>query len=249
MTTSDKVAAWLAGQGLSAHTVGCLSNLTFAQLKSLMISDFGNLGVADMSQKQRLFAAIQQLKASSTPTSPHLTPQPSGGIRCGFVGRAGRPRVPPGPHRRQPPRRHRSRGSLVPPAMRLRPAAHAAGLRRTCWWTLMATTTTSSRRCTAGKWLAAQSAAQSPAACTIWLRPARRSCPSALPQDLDLEGFEEQAFSLSPAQAAPGAADAAGGIAGVGAGASMLLASLPDAPKIRVIVRKRPLNRKVRRWG
>lgn len=35
-------------------------------------------------------------------------------------------------------------------------------------------------------------------------------------------------------------ADAAAG----GLGASQLLASLPDAPKIRVIVRKRPLNRK-----
>lgn len=59
-------------------------------------------------------------------------------------------------------------------------------------------------------------------------------------QDLDLESFTSHAFSLSPAQGAAPEAGAAGG-----GGAPLLLASLPDAPKIRVIVRKRPLNKKV----
>lgn len=59
-------------------------------------------------------------------------------------------------------------------------------------------------------------------------------------QDLDLEGFIGEAFVLSPAQSA-------GPEAAPGAGAPLLLASLPDAPKIRVIVRKRPLNKKVGR--
>ena len=96
-------------------------------------------------------------------------------------------------------------------------------------------------------------------------------------QDLDLEGFSDQAFVLSPAPSAPGGAAGAcswlqqaqsciysclappplshqpgpppacapaGAYSGSSA-APLLLSTLPDAPKIRVIVRKRPLNRKV----
>lgn len=76
--------------------------------------------------------------------------------------------------------------------------------------------------------------------------PTPDSHTSLLPgrtQDLDLEAFTSQAFSLSPAQAVhPDAGASVGSV-----GAPLLLASLPDAPKIRVIVRKRPLNKKVRR--
>lgn len=72
------------------------------------------------------------------------------------------------------------------------------------------------------------------------------SCPNLAPprrpvldaQDLNLEGFIDDAFVLSPAQLA-------GPEPGPGGAAPLLLASLPDAPKIRVIVRKRPLNKKV----
>ena len=100
-------------------------------------------------------------------------------------------------------------------------------------------------------------------------------------QDLDLEGFSDQAFVLSPAPSAPGGAAGAhrwplqplpagpvrgaptcdanpgcclrpprrpAGAFGGGSSSSaapLLLSTLPDAPKIRVIVRKRPLNRKV----
>lgn len=119
-------------------------------------------------------------------------------------------------------------------------------------------------------------------------------------QDLDLEGFSDQAFMLSPAPSAPGGGPAgasspapccscrlaepaiwsrskspapiecrcscsfvafkpsapimhasalcpvgAYASSGTGSGAPLLLSTLADAPKIRVIVRKRPLNRKV----
>lgn len=59
-------------------------------------------------------------------------------------------------------------------------------------------------------------------------------------QDLDLDGFTEQILVPSPAPGGPSQVAAS-----VAAGATGMFTGLPDPPKIRVIVRKRPLNRKV----
>lgn len=92
------------------------------------------------------------------------------------------------------------------------------------------------------------------------------SCSWPCPQDLDLDAFPDPAFMLSPApsasatgaaQPAPGqsatggsrferCSAAHGPAGGPNSGGAVLLDTLPDAPKIRVIVRKRPLNKKVR---
>ncbi|KAL4433699.1 hypothetical protein ABPG75_000140 [Micractinium tetrahymenae] len=156
MTTGSSAggtAAWLESQGL-AHLCGRLGSLSLSQLQALMISEYQALGVTNMSDKQRLFKALQ---GAGTPplVSPQLTPQASA------TGRA-------------------EDDALL---------------------------------------------------------DLDGDDDDFLTQDLDLEGFTDEAFMLSPAQSA-------GPDAGPGAGAPLLLASLPDAPKIRVIVRKRPLNKK-----
>ncbi|KAL4450674.1 hypothetical protein ABPG77_001030 [Micractinium sp. CCAP 211/92] len=128
----------------------------------MMISDYGQLGVTSMADKQRLFKALQSAgtgRASSAPTPPTVSPQ-------------------------------------------LTPQASATGR------------------------------AEDDALVDL-----DGDDDDFLTQDLDLDGFIEDAFVLSPAQSA-------GPDAGPGAGTPLLLASLPDAPKIRVIVRKRPLNKK-----
>ncbi len=81
--TTGSTTAWLESQGL-AHLCNRLSSLSFSQLRSMMISDYGQLGVTSMADKQRLFKALQSAgtgRASSAPTpptvSPQLTPQAS----------------------------------------------------------------------------------------------------------------------------------------------------------------------------
>lgn len=82
--TTGSTAAWLESQGL-AHLCGRLGSLSLSQLHSMMISEYAQLGVTNMADKQRLFKALQSAGtgrgpgAPTPPTvSPQLTPQASG---------------------------------------------------------------------------------------------------------------------------------------------------------------------------
>jgi hypothetical protein len=67
---------------------------------------------------------------------------------------------------------------------------------------------------------------------------AHSPAPAHHPQDFDADGLGAPGLALSPAP--PGA------VAVVGGGGSNVMMAAPEPPKIRVLVRKRPLNRKVR---
>ena len=86
MTTNSSAAQWLQAAGLPVELSKKLKNLTMAQLRSLMLSDFERFGIVDMAEKQQLFRALQQVKNRSTLTPPshspaNLTPQPSAMMR------------------------------------------------------------------------------------------------------------------------------------------------------------------------
>lgn len=106
MTGLSSTAAWLESQGL-AHLCGRLGSLSLERLQALMISDYASLGVTSMSDKQKLFKALQSAgRGTGAPTpplvSPQLTPQASATGRCDrprirrwMLGAAGGAKPPP----------------------------------------------------------------------------------------------------------------------------------------------------------
>lgn len=219
MTTAPATSQWLDERGLG-HLTRAIGHLSLSQLKALLLSDYERVGVASLADRQALFRALQLAP------SPQLSPQPSATDRW----------EPNRTRRRQLPlacpalAQFRCRGCRVDDDVLVDLDGDDDDF------------LTQVQRSGQLSW--SRAGVNAPP-----VRPSRRLLPRGRPnspspppieQDLDLD----QEFLLSPAPPA----GAPGGNAAAAAPAH-LLATLQDAPKIRVIVRKRPLNKKVGSCG